>query len=214
MKCIKNAFVLSFLVINLSICPPTAEETEKLNLQKDFDEISLTKKRTKLAACMSIVRNSLAEGNNEMKEALRSSGVDKSKGYDKIVLAMLENCQNKIKDEIIEKVLDPENIISIVSSDSTISNLIKINFHNILNGEETEAHQQISKEITDASQLLELDLQEEEIGLFGIKVSQIGNIQYIFVAFGLFLTFAIVFGGLYLILFKKKTTKKDKKKKE
>jgi hypothetical protein len=61
-----------------------------------------------------------------------------------------------------------------------------------------------------ASSNIETVSVEEEIGLFGIKLSQFGKIQYIFIFIAGILTVAIVFGGLYTLTNKKKPQKKKK----
>ena len=45
---------------------------------------------------MAIVRNSLSKGNNYLEQALKESKHGKSITFDKIVIMIYENCENKI----------------------------------------------------------------------------------------------------------------------
>ena len=53
---------------------------------------------------MGLVSNNLNEGNNNVKEAINNSKFDKSRSYDKILSAMLNNCVENIKDNDIDNV--------------------------------------------------------------------------------------------------------------
>ncbi len=53
---------------------------------------------------MALVSNNLNEGNNNVKEAINNSKFDKSRSYDKILAAMLNNCVENIKDSEIDHV--------------------------------------------------------------------------------------------------------------
>ena len=63
------------------------------------------KHNSKLSACMGLVRNTLAEGNDIVKETLLTSNFDKSRSYDKIVSMMLAGCMKKITDKQMESVI-------------------------------------------------------------------------------------------------------------
>jgi hypothetical protein len=54
---------------------------------------------------MAIVSNNLNEGNNNVREAINNSKFDKSKSYDKLLAAMLNNCVDNIKDNDIDNVI-------------------------------------------------------------------------------------------------------------
>ena len=75
------------------------------------------KHNSKLSACMGLVRNTLAEGNDLVKSTLLTSNFDKSRSFDKIVSMMLAGCMKKITDKQMESV----NIIN-------ENNKIKIRF--------------------------------------------------------------------------------------
>lgn len=196
------ALILSLSVVNIL----THSE-----YQKDVDEMVLIKKRGKIAACMSALRNFLAEGNEEFRETLNKSNFDKTKSYEKLVLNILNNCVSNISDSEIEQLLSPDNILHF---NSQYLSLLKID-KNILTGKElvlTEQENFILNEINESSQTLDTDLsmQEDEIGIGGVKISQFGKYQYIFVIIAISLTFIIVVGGLYLLV--KKPPKKVKKR--
>jgi len=54
---------------------------------------------------------------------------------------------------------------------------------------------------------------EDDIGFAGIKLNQLGMTTYVFLFFGLVISFVIIFGGFYLLKKDKKPVK-DKKKKQ
>ena len=62
------------------------------------------KHNSKLSACMGLVRNTLAEGNDTVKKTLSTSNFDKSRSFDKIVSMMLAGCMKKITDKQMESV--------------------------------------------------------------------------------------------------------------
>ena len=53
---------------------------------------------------MSILRNSLAKGNEDIRSAISSSKFDKAKTFDKISTMILQSCERNISNEQIEKV--------------------------------------------------------------------------------------------------------------
>mgnify|MGYP001101355202 CR=1 FL=1 len=62
------------------------------------------KHNSKLSACMGLVRNTLAEGNDLIKNTLSESNFDKSRSFDKIVAMMLTGCMSKITYNQMESV--------------------------------------------------------------------------------------------------------------
>jgi hypothetical protein len=206
-----------FFIISMSISfHKSAGDDSKLSedLQKDLEEISLTKRRAKLAACMSIIRNSLAEGNSDIKSTLESSNFDRSKSFDKIVLSMVNNCDEHIKPADIEYVLSPDNVLTPLVSKAELKSLIKFN-KDILSVDLSEREQQIQKEMNEALFTLDTDLttQDDEVGFIGVKLSQLGHWNWFFVGLGVLLAVTVVFGGLYIVLKKKPQKKKDRKTK-
>jgi hypothetical protein len=78
----------------------------------------------------------------------------------------------------------------------------------------TEKEDNILKEIDNAANTFDKEIHvEEDIGLLGFKMSQIGKYSYIFIFCALFLTLAVVFGGLMMLLAPKKDKKNKKKDK-
>lgn len=59
---------------------------------------------------MTILRNSLAKGNDEIRNAIKASRYDKAKTYDKIVTTIVESCTREISDVEVDKVLNPDEI--------------------------------------------------------------------------------------------------------
>jgi hypothetical protein len=53
---------------------------------------------------MALIRNSLEDDNKKIREAFQNSNFDKSSSFDKIISMMLLNCNEKIKENEIEKV--------------------------------------------------------------------------------------------------------------
>ena len=211
MKILLSIFFILF--VNLSFL----KADENSDLKNDLEEIQLIKRRSKLVACLSLLRNSLTEGNVEIKNILDSTHYDRSKSFDKILANILSNCEQKIKDNEMEKILTPENILINVSADEKLANLLKFDKNILKAGVElTDEEQDVLKEIGESSQIIDTDMaiQDEEIGLMGLKLSKLGNSGYLFIVFAIVLVIVIIFGGLYQLKCKKKTDMKDKKKKD
>lgn len=60
---------------------------------------------------MAIVRNSLVQGNNEVKDTIKSSKSDHSLTFDKIVAMMYETCLSKISDKQVSSLLHPDSLL-------------------------------------------------------------------------------------------------------
>lgn len=80
------------------------------DLQEDLDEVELSLKRIKTAACLLIIRNSLEKGNTEVKSTLKETKHDKEKTFNKIKAMMLDSCVTKIDEKTVEKVLNPKEV--------------------------------------------------------------------------------------------------------
>ena len=75
-------------------------------LQGEVDEIEKSMNRTKLLACVLLVRNSLKQGNSEVNSTLKNSKFSKDVTFDKIYAMMITNCFEKInQDEVFEVIL-------------------------------------------------------------------------------------------------------------
>jgi hypothetical protein len=211
MKIFMSVLLIMFLNFNIF----KSESTIHSDLKKDLEEIQVIKKRSKLVACMSLIRNSLAEGNNDIKQALDNTSFDRNKSFDKIIASIISNCENNIKDAEMEKTLNAENILNPISLDSNLQRLIKFDKNILKDGINfSDSELNILKEINDSTQSLDTDmtLQDEEIGFMGFKLSKMGNVGSFFIILGLVLTFVIIFGGLYQLKCKKKENKKKKQK--
>lgn len=211
----KKIASLTMLLTLLNLNLFNSQQSES-DLNNDLQEINLIKRRSKLVACMSILRNSLNDGNSNFKEALDNSSYDRSKSFDKLVVSILKNCEKNIKDPEMENALTPDNILNPLKSDSTLLKLINFEKNLLSSGIAlSDEESDILKEINDSSQSIDTDvtIQDEEIGFMGLKLSQVGKMSYIFVSIAVVLTIVIIFGGLYAVMCKKKESKKEKKKK-
>ncbi len=214
-------FSILLALLTLNIISTTTTEN-KANpdpeLKKDFDEILNIKKRSKILTCLAIVRNSLSEDNKDVHDAMKATKHDKSRSYDKILLTMLKNCEDKLSDADMEKILMPENVLTPFKYDKKLENVIKFdkNVLDVDSLEFSEGEKDILKELNDATQSDDLEnvINEEDIGLFGVKVNQLGITQYIVVFIALVMVFVIVFGGIYMLKCKNKAVKKKNKKKK
>lgn len=188
--------------------------------KREIKEIKRLKKRTKLSACMALLRINLDRGNEKIKSLIVSSKFDKSTTYDFLTTLLIHNCIEKIKETEMEKILDPDNIFTYNQDlDERIMEITEevnlsiqkdeLNFTNEMKEILNDLKEAITSESTESNMT-----PEEVIGLFGIQLNQPGLIQYIFLGIGILLTVIIVFGGLYILLTNKKEkekTKKDKK---
>jgi len=75
-----------------------------------MNEVILVKNRSRIAACMLLIRNNLSNENKKVISVLAETKHDKEKTYNKIVAMMLDNCYSKIDQATIEKVLKPESL--------------------------------------------------------------------------------------------------------
>ncbi len=53
---------------------------------------------------MTIVRNSLAKGNEDLKKTIGETKFDRAKTFDKVVTTMIQNCEDTINDKQLEQV--------------------------------------------------------------------------------------------------------------
>jgi hypothetical protein len=206
-------YTFSCLYSNVNSLNISSEEELKIDKQ----EILKTIKKSKIVACMSVVRNSLAEENKNVKIALDDSKFDRSKSLDKLIIAMIANCEKSITEQDMQQLLNPENILSPVSVNENYSHLIKFD-KNILRDlekiEYTVEEIYVLKEIDEAMEVEETDFafQEEEVGNLGSKFSEFGKFYNIFIVIAVIMSVTILLAGLYVILCKKKIIKQKKNK--
>jgi len=188
--------------------------------KREIQEIKRLKKRTKLSACMAILRINLDRGNEKIKNLIDSSNFDKSTTYDYLTTLLIHNCIEKIKENEMEKILDPDNIfrynqeldekLMLITEEVNLSiQKEELNFTNEMKEILNDLKEAMNSESTESNMMI-----EEEIGLFGIKLNQPGLIQYCFLGIGILLTIIVVFGGLYILLTNKKEKEKSKKDKK
>ena len=211
-------FYNSLVLLSLLVVVLSAVESE---LKKDIEDVKNLKLKSKITACISLIRNSLHEGTNEhMQSTIRNSHFDKSKTYDKVIYLMLTTCTSKIKEANIDFILSPDNILKKLSEEYTELIVFNDDFLKESELDFSNEEKNLRKAVQEASSSEANENIEEEIGLFGIKLSQYASIQYWFVIFALGMTSFIVFGGLYTIYARKqeklneKAAKKKKKKKK
>ena len=89
------------------------EDLQKVKIViQNVDELKLIENRTKIAACLVIVRNSLTRGNKEVTAALEETVHPKDKTWDKLRAIMLDTCHGRITMEDCDNViifnLDPK----------------------------------------------------------------------------------------------------------
>ncbi len=74
---------------------------------QDWNEVETLTNRTKIAACIILVRNSLAVGNKDVSATLEDTKHDQSKTFEKILALMYERCFKTIPHDVISKVMEP-----------------------------------------------------------------------------------------------------------
>ena len=206
-------YFFSCLYSNINSLNISSEEEFKIHKQ----EILKTNEKSKIVACMSLVRNSLAEENKNVKIALDNSKFHRSKSFDKLIIAMITNCEKSITEQEMEQLLNPENILSPVSVNENYSQLIKFD-KNILRDlekiEYTVEEIYVQKEIDEAMKVEETDFafQVEEVGILGSKFSEFGKFYNFFIVIAVIMSVIILLAGLYVILCKKKIIKQKKNK--
>lgn len=212
-------FIVSFSYIssNETLNVSKKENMPNLNidakLQEDINEIKALKKRTRLSACMSLIRNNLNQKNKKVETMISNSKYDASSTYDFILYNLIFKCIKNINETHIEKVLNPENTFKVLKEidkelfildDNLLDNGIELNQD--LKSIKFEIEENIYK--SESEQIFN---PEEEIGLFGFKLNKPGTLQYIFLLIGILLSLGVILGGFYLLRKDEKIKKKKKK---
>ena len=208
-------FTLLFQVSSNVECSDS-EILTKEELNNDLERISYIKEKSKIVACMSLVRNTLSEENKNIKNALEGSEFNRSISFEKIILAILNNCKNNINDAEIEILLNPDNILTFVSENKNYTDLIKFD-KNILKNLNLNSDESFIKSVINTSlQNIEsdYDYKEEELRYlsFEDKLYEWGKGLNLFISITVVMIIFIFCGGLYMLLCQKKSLK-DKKKK-
>lgn len=73
-------------------------------LKSDFNILKNINRNYKEVACLSLVRNSLNEGNEKVKKVIKNSVFGSSDTFDKIFILMLNNCASQIQNEQLVEV--------------------------------------------------------------------------------------------------------------
>jgi len=74
-------------------------------LKEDLNRLKNINKNYKQIACLSIIRNSLSAGNENVKRVLKSSVHNAADSFDKIMILMLDSCESKIRNEDVSEVI-------------------------------------------------------------------------------------------------------------
>lgn len=80
--------------------------------------------QTKMMSCLSLIHNSISEGNEDLSKELSKIKDDLAKYYDKYILVMLNKCYHTITQEQINAILSPEKIYGKLTIEE--KNLIQI----------------------------------------------------------------------------------------
>lgn len=96
-------------------------------------------------------------------------------------------------------------------------NLIEFDTNHLKTAEElklSNEEENLLNKINEISTSSEYDnvIPEDDIGFAGIKLNQLGITTYVFLFFGIVISFVIIFGGFYLLKKDKKPVKEKKKK--
>ncbi len=217
-------FVFFIIIVSFSSmsCDDTIAVTKKENmpnlnidekLQEDINEVKALKKRTRLAACLSVIRNNLNQQNKSVEKLIANSKYDGSSTYDFILYNLVSKCIKNINEAHIEKILNPENTFKVIKE---VDKELFILDENLLeNGlEYSQELKNIRYEIEENIYKPESEQifnPEEEIGLFGFKLNKPGTLQYIFLLIGILLSLGVILGGFYLLKKDEKVKKKKKK---
>ncbi len=68
-------------------------------LKENLDRIRNLNKNYKHIACLALIRNSLNVGNENIKNVIKDTIHAKLDTFDKILILMLNNCENQLKNE-------------------------------------------------------------------------------------------------------------------
>ena len=203
--------IAALLLVHFSL-----SETAHSNQTKEYlSKISNAAEHSKIAACLSIIRNSLnTEAKNEkLSKAISSTRLDKGKYYDKAIATMLYHCVKKIKKEEMEIAISSKNILTPIKS---LYHLIDIDYSSITTVEKTKEESDLFNEISNAGTTQDtINLNpEDEVGFLWFKLEQVGNLSYYFALTGIALFVIIVCGGMYMIHRNQKEKEKNKKTKK
>lgn len=189
-------------------------------IKKDVEEIKHMKKKTKLTACTSLLRNSLDIGNKDVSDLISKSRFDASNTYEFIVTRILSNCVKQIKDDSIDKILDPENILkhlpeydNILTIDEEARNIITKGSNLDLNEDMIEVNNLI-KESSNFESTENKILEDEDFGILGVKLGESGHFGNIMLILGFILIFIAITIGLSKLQKNQREREEGKRKKK
>lgn len=205
------------------------------NIKQDIIEINYLKKKTKLTACITVVRNSLNEGNDDMTYLMKqsnSANVNKSNFYNYLVSLMILNCTKELKDNHLESILNPENILNYLKEydsllsintnllennlkkSSSLEDFMKINIDDKNLNISEEGLLEIDKILNDSVNDDEVNeelikIEQDNIGL-GIKLGKSTIYSQLILVFLVITVFGVIVYYLYTNKNKKVLNKKNK----
>jgi hypothetical protein len=94
------------------------------DINKDQLLLAMTSRKIKQAACLVLIRNSLNNWDSKIKQALDETKLDKSQTFDKIIILMLEGCNEKISNDQTKRLLTLQNILT---TDDEFMSLLNFN---------------------------------------------------------------------------------------
>jgi hypothetical protein len=158
--------------------------------------------------CFVLIRNLLAKGDSRIKEVIKKSKNDKYKTFDKIILLMLENCEKIIKQEHIDTILTPENILTndenYMSFLNFSDNLFMDPFYEIVFSEE-------EKEILkDISNVYQPESEEAQVAIDIENLPNLEKMKFIGVGAGSMLILYLIICFFNYICCRKKIEKVEK----
>lgn len=182
----------------------------------NIQEIEALNFKVKATACIVLVRNSLESGNEAFALKIKNSKHDKSNSYNYVVTAIVDKCVSQISDAQINKILTPENVQVNLKEYHNLFGIDQIpgDLNNLVYTESMKKIDLIIEESNNTEMNENKLIDEEEIGLFGLKLGASGSFQNIGLLIGVFVTFILIAYGLTVLQNKHKQREEGNKKKK
>lgn len=205
-----NPLILA-MCLNLFCCSDI-----DLQVANNLQEIENLNFKVKTTACIVMVRNSLESGNDSFAIKIKNSKQDKSNSYNYLVTAMIDQCASRISEAQINKILSPENIQTNHKEFHSLFSLEQIpsDFNSLVYSDSMKKIEVILQESNNAEMNENKLVDEEEIGLFGLKLGASGSFQNIGLLIGVFLTFILIAYGLTVLQKRHRQREEGNKKKK
>lgn len=174
----------NYLNLTISNSPSVATSDQNIilndkDLQNEISVLNIAQLKSRTAACLGLVRNAFAKGDERIHNALKEAKTDLSKTYDKIVILMLENCEKNIKQDQAIKFLTTQNILSTDESYMSLLNFSTDLFKNadqeiIFKEEDKLILKELNNVVAEDEEEKELQIIEEKQKIEKIKFFAIG----------------------------------------